>query len=212
VPFVKGRFYMNPAYGRAVERARSAEGSPDQPAQQRPGPHWVTIEGHHVLIGEEQAGRPRRTAGARIAATAEKYSGSTAWAFAKRKDNFGPGTNKCNKFVHDVTKESGAETTVIGVDGKPRPPLAAEWADPNVEIPGWRVLGPDEAAEPGDVAAYKLPGGGTQYTGHSGIVTNVDANGTVHAIAAHRDVVGPDEKFNSTRERSVTYRRYQGGH
>jgi len=153
VPFVNGRFYMNSAYGRAVERARSAQGNPNQPAQQGSAPHWVTIQGHQVLIGDEDARRSRRTKGARIAATAEKYSGSTAWAFAKRKDNSGPGTSKCNKFVYDVTKESGAEATVIGSDGKPRPPLAAEWADPSVEIPGWRVLGKNETPQSGDVAA-----------------------------------------------------------
>ena len=26
MPFIKGRFYMNPAYGRAIERARRASG------------------------------------------------------------------------------------------------------------------------------------------------------------------------------------------
>ena len=94
-------------------------------------------------------------------------------------------------------------------DGKPRPPLAAEWADPDITIPGWRVLGPNETPQPGDVAAYKLPGHAT-YTGHSGIVTAVEVNGTVQAVAAHRDMVGLDNKFNSTPERPVTYRRYEG--
>jgi lysozyme len=46
---------MNPAQGRAVERARSG---------QDPDAHWVTIDGHHVLIREAQAGqaqhKPRR--------------------------------------------------------------------------------------------------------------------------------------------------------
>jgi hypothetical protein len=39
---------MNPAQGRAVERARS---------DQDPDAHWVTIAGHHVLIREPQAGQ-----------------------------------------------------------------------------------------------------------------------------------------------------------
>lgn len=42
-------------------------------------------------------------------------------------------------------------------------------------------------------------------------VTSVDSNGIVHAIAAHRDVVGPDDKFNSNDTRRVTYRRFGGG-
>jgi RHS repeat-associated protein len=33
------------------------------------------------------------------------YARSTAWAFLKKKDDFGPNTNKCNKFVFDVLKE-----------------------------------------------------------------------------------------------------------
>jgi CHAP domain len=205
VPFINGRFYTNPAYGRALERARAAEAertfAPERadPQQQDEDGHWVTMDHRHVLIHETSD---------RIVRTAKKYNGSTAWAFAKRKDDFAPGTNKCNKFVYDVTKEAGAPAIVIGSDGKPRPPLAAEWADPRTPIPGWRALGPNETPQPGDVAAYKLPGHAT-YTGHSGIVTGVDANDTVHAIAAHGNLVGPDDKFQ--RVRGVTFRRYTGG-
>lgn len=47
MPFVNGKFYMNPAYGRAIENARASESTDgDQ------GGHWVTIDGHHVLIQE----------------------------------------------------------------------------------------------------------------------------------------------------------------
>lgn len=143
----------------------------------------------------------------KIARTAQKYNGSTDWTFAKQKDDFPPNTNKCNKFVYDVTKESGAPAIVIGVNGKRRPPLAGEWADPNMPIPGWSVLGKSETPQPGDVAAYKLPGHST-YTGHSAIVTAVDANGVVHAVAAHLTIVGPDDKFQ--RVQGVTFRRYTG--
>jgi|SRR5690348_4418680 len=55
MPFVNGKFYMNPAHGRALERARS---------DQDPDAHWVTIDGQHVLIHEAQPGQaqnnPRR--------------------------------------------------------------------------------------------------------------------------------------------------------
>lgn len=158
-----------------------------------------------------QGGQLQSHIGNRIARTAQKHLGSTDWAFTKRKDNFGPNTNKCNKFVYDMTKEGGAPATVIGSDGRPRAPLAAEWADPKTKIANWRVLGPNETPQAGDVAAYKIPGGGVYYSGHSGIVTSVDRNGTVHAIAAHSDVIGPDDKFNSTGTRKVTYRRYARG-
>lgn len=204
MPLINGKFYMNPAYGRALERVRQPDANTETPVQQDQAAdnHWVTIDHRHLFIEETRS---------RIARTARKYGGSTAWAFDKRKDNFGPNTNKCNRFVYDVTKEAGAPAVVIGSDAKPRPPLAAEWADSRVSIPDWRVLGPTEQPQPGDVAAYKLTGGGTSFSGHSGIVTRVDPDRTVHAIAAHDYVVGPDDKFNSDSHRRVTYRRYTGG-
>ena len=59
MPFSDGKHYMNPAYGRAVQRSRAAEAASehDELGQQQPGTHWVTIEGHHVLIHETQGGR-----------------------------------------------------------------------------------------------------------------------------------------------------------
>ena len=203
MPFINGRFHINPAQGRAVEAARAANAA----AKARPGQedgdgnagHWVTIHGRHVFIEDSRQ---------KIAKIARKYRGSTNWAFGKRKDNFPPNTDKCNKFVYDVTREAGAEPLVRGSDGKLRPPLAAEWANPNLDIPNWIVLTPEEKPQPGDVAAYPIPGHHT-YTGHSGIVTSVDADGRVHAIAAHEDLVGPDDKFNRS-DRAVTYRRFTG--
>ena|SRR5579863_7092071 len=112
MPFINGKFYANPAYGRAVEAARSAEADnqDSESNHQGGGSHWVTISGKHVLIG----------ARSRIAATARKYSGSADWAYARQKDNFPPSTNKCNKFVYDATKEAGAAAAVKGSDGKLR--------------------------------------------------------------------------------------------
>jgi hypothetical protein len=75
MPFINGKFYMNPACGRAIERARRAsgiwseelpkladrplreqnfshDGSAGSAQQQRSGAHWVTIDGRHVLIDE----------------------------------------------------------------------------------------------------------------------------------------------------------------
>jgi hypothetical protein len=55
----------------------------------------------------------------------------------------------------------------------------------------------------------KLPGGGTLFSGHSGIVTSVDPDGFIGGTAAHYDVVGPDDKFQH--RPGVTFRRYTGG-
>jgi hypothetical protein len=44
---------MNPAYGRAVERARDAEATSEQVS----GEHWVTVNGRHILI--QKAGSTR---------------------------------------------------------------------------------------------------------------------------------------------------------
>jgi hypothetical protein len=110
-----------------------------------------------------------------------------------------------------VTKEAGAPVSVTGSDGKSRYPLAGELADKNTKIANWSVLGPGQKPQPGDIAAYKLPGGGTSFSGHSGIVTSVDRNGTVHAMAAHEKVVGPDNKFNpGVGAAVITYRRFTG--
>jgi len=59
VPYINGRFYMNPAYGSAVEHVRAAEAASthDKSGQQELGTHWVTIEGRHVLIHETQGER-----------------------------------------------------------------------------------------------------------------------------------------------------------
>ena len=204
MPFLNGKFYMNPAQGRALERAR-ANPAISHPAEQQSDAHWVTINGHRVLIHDAS-----KAARDKIAGIANKYNGNTNWAYSKRKDNFPPNTNKCNKFVYDVAREAGAEPTVISSDGKPRPPLAAEWADPNTQIANWRVLGENEAPEPGDVAARKEHF--TDATGHSGIVVSVSKAGEVTAIAAHATKIGPDMSFQpGSKVYHNVFRRYEGG-
>jgi hypothetical protein len=69
MPFVNGKFYMNPAYGRAVENARRAGvRSGQNVGRQSQGHgdsetyhdgHWVTIDGKHVLIDDARAKRAR---------------------------------------------------------------------------------------------------------------------------------------------------------
>lgn len=62
MPFVNGRFYMNPAHGRAVERARIAQTTSDHPDSRLldPDAHWVTLNHRHVLIHEAQREHAQR--------------------------------------------------------------------------------------------------------------------------------------------------------
>ncbi|MGH9738709.1 MAG: hypothetical protein ACRD4X_08990 [Candidatus Acidiferrales bacterium] len=85
MPFIDGKFYMNPALGRAIEQARAAGSGkvwPEIPVGTResfagrayngeivPGSpinaegddnHWVTIDHQHVLIHESQHGRAQQ--------------------------------------------------------------------------------------------------------------------------------------------------------
>ena len=252
MPIINGRYYMNPQYGAALERARTADEESIR-NYGTPQPSWLdrflglvpTEEQQEQVsqrdsnsgdifreattnrdadeleaqnrtsqgVQQNQAQNTNQQAPQNVAATAEKYNGSPDWAFTARKGEFAPNTNKCNAFVGDVTKEAGAAASVTGSDGKSRYPLAAEWADKNTKIANWRVLGSNETPQPGDVGAYKLPGGGTSYSGHSGIVTSVDPDGTVHGMAAHTYVVGPDDKFQpgNNQPHTITFRRYTGG-
>lgn len=251
MPIINGRYYMNPQYGAALERARVADDE-SIGVNGVPQPSWLDrflgfapADNNQEQINQGDSSSSdafRQTSGSgdpdglvaqnrsiegtqqnqaqnasqqttqNIAATAGKYNGSPDWAFAARKGAFAPNTNKCNAFVGDVTKQAGAPAFVTGSDGKSRYPLAAEWADKNTKIDNWRILGNSEAPRPGDVAAYKLQGGGTSFSGHSGIVTSVDPDGTVHGMAAHDIVVGPDDKFQlHSDQHVVVFRRYTGG-
>jgi hypothetical protein len=83
MPLINDRFYMNPAYGRALEATRPAEDASQRggPNQQDEGTHWVTIDGRHVLIQAVQAERSRRLS-ARDKAYLDKYYDAVA-ALAK---------------------------------------------------------------------------------------------------------------------------------
>jgi soluble lytic murein transglycosylase-like protein len=63
MPFIGGKFYMNPAYGRAVEGARGVKAASEhhEPHRQDQDAHWVTIDHRHVLIQATQAGGSQHT-------------------------------------------------------------------------------------------------------------------------------------------------------
>ncbi len=168
-------------------------------AQISPGASRVQQRARQVTI----EGGPKNLAKRKkIDETARKYDKSQLWNYGVKKDEFPKDSNKCNKFVYDVSKEAGAEPLVT-IKGTKRPPLAAEYADADTKIPNWRPLKDGEKAEPGDIAAYKLPGGGSSFSGHTGFITK-DGN-----ISAHDDgVYQKAGQFED--ERATRYRRYTG--
>ncbi|MBZ5501039.1 MAG: hypothetical protein LAN59_02210 [Acidobacteriia bacterium] len=210
MPFVNGRFYINPAYGRSVEQARASEttSNPHSPQPQDPNAHWVTLDGRHVLIRQTQPGRAPshevspRNRGRRqaIADAASQHAGDTSMPYT-------PGRPTCNLFVQKAVAESGAsKPVVIKADGTKGAPSAAEWA--NSPVPGWRFLEPGETPQPGDVAARKE--NFADATGHSGIVVSVDKNGAVTAMTAHAKNIGVDMTFQPGPHSPNVFRRYTG--
>lgn len=203
---------MNPAQGRAIEKARAREiSSVDSGlSQQSEGAHWVTINGQHVLIQnsrgaetpnleDSQENQRRR---AEIAGVARKHNGDRSMPYK-------PGRPTCNLFVQKAISQSGApKPLLIKADGSKGAPSAAEWA--GSAIPGWRFLKPGEMPQPGDVAARKETF--SDATGHSGIVTAVSKSGVVTVIAAHEREIGPDTSFahRHTEGYNNVYRRYVG--
>ena len=184
MPFVDGRFYMNPRYGRALEHARAIENSVGDQHYHDAAVHWVTIDHRHVLIQEpsgtnagtsHEGNRANRERRARIAEIARKHSGDTTMPYT-------PGHPTCNLFVQTAVAESGAPKPLVKkADGAWGAPSSAEWA--NSLIPGWRLLKSGETPQPGDIAARKE--NFVDATGHSAIVVSVDRNGPVTSIAAH---------------------------
>ena len=122
----------------------------------------------------------------------------------------GVGAPKCNVFVYDALRRAG----IAPLNGGPHPPQAADWANPD-KLPDYRVVGPDEPLQPGDVIATDE---------HVGIYTPISladgtiANATTSAAAMNTDgnpfLGGPvtnDWGFrgpNGTLSSGVTVRRY----
>jgi len=113
------------------------------------------------------------------------------WRDSVARGDFGPGKNKCNLFVYETIAAAGADpgfthrsaTNLLtgGAFGRTYPPMAGDWADPSVDIPGWKVLEPEQSPEPGDVVAQRI-----SYRGASG----------------HVMIVGPGDTFIGTGDSS----------
>jgi hypothetical protein len=147
----------------------------------------------------------------KIANNALAQQGSSAWDFRTPRGNFGPRTNKCNLFVYEMTKNAGADPGLPNGNRRPSPPLARQWANPDYNIPGWKVLDDGETPMPGDVAAQEHDyGPGISATGHVSIVTGdnlttgtADSNGIV--IIDTRDW-----GFRDIQKGKVVFRRWVG--
>jgi RHS repeat-associated protein len=166
---------------------------------------------------EDDEQQQEKTKGQQIADLAKSKVGSHDWDYDKEKDNFPENTNKCNKFVYDILKQSGASPGTpngnpvkVFFGGQASPPTASQWADPNYRIPNWRVLQPGESPEPGDVVAQKI--NYTDATGHVGIV--VGGGQTVSQVSTPAEIVAQNDWGFRTgtaeqgRTDQVVYRRY----
>ncbi|MCG8985485.1 CHAP domain-containing protein [Delftia acidovorans] len=168
-------------------------------------PEVYRLEGKKLQGHKEDSVENKRKR-ASIQKIAVGYNGSVLWAFATKKGDFPANSNKCNKFVYDVLQEAGINA-YVSIRGQRRPPLAAEWADKNTEIPNWRVLTSFEPRQAGDVAAYSLTGGGTSFSGHTGFIVQISSS--LSNISAHDDAVYPTPN-QFEHEPTVAYRRYIG--
>jgi hypothetical protein len=150
----------------------------------------------------------------KIVEAAQKQIGSTDWDTNIAKGNFPKGTNKCNLFVHEMLTGAGASPGTPNGWRHPSPPSAGQWADPSYKIPGWRVLGPDESPQPGDVVAQPR-----DYRDASGHVMIVGPSNTFMGVGQPEYPKAP-EKIESVPKKDIIveppakgpllYRRYIG--
>ena len=133
---------------------------------------------------------------AKIAELAKGHVGDTdTW----REGGLNPAVT-CNIFVKDVLNEA-SDATSLQIPAPTRPPrkrfgiftridafLAADWANPGTDAGCWKVLpaGPDGAL-PGDVLATGFPVGGTDGTGHVGLIVDPGSEVSNQKLASAAD-------------------------
>lgn len=159
----------------------------------------------HILISPAGQGgfddiplNPSVGMGERIVGIANGYVGSTDYNLLSKQGDFLPGNPKCNKFVYDVLLQAGASSGLPNQPGRwgmpgPKPPIAAQWANANYNIPGWVVV---SSPMPGDVASF---------SGHVGIVFG---NGLTISATLRDGVVRNDWGFRTGQ--TPVFRRFVG--
>lgn len=238
MPIINGRYYMNPQYGAALERARTADEESIRDYGM-PQPSWLDrflglvptdeeqeqtshLDGNTSDILNEpveskradaQGTQDQRATGEGSQANQARRSAIAAAAAAHEGDTsmpYTPGHATCNLYVQKAVAESGAPKPLVRkADGTMGAPSAAELAGDRVP-PGWRILKPGESPQPGDIAARKEHF--ADATGHSGVVISVQ-NGVVSAMAAHQKIIGKDMTFQpSTHDKpnNNVFLRYSG--
>ncbi|MBM4335677.1 MAG: RHS repeat-associated core domain-containing protein [Deltaproteobacteria bacterium] len=144
-----------------------------------------------------------------VAQWALDQNGSTDFSYdANLSPQYPAGSNKCSGFTCAAAASSGADTTVTVPDGeggtKDRCPTAAELG--RGSVPDWRLLGPGESPEAGDIMADPFTGGVPGVTGHAAVVVP-DGSGGTTTQGAHANRVGPPGADHPSNPR---YRRYTG--
>lgn len=146
-----------------------------------------------------------------IVKNAKKNNGSTDWAYEERNGRYGPGTNKCNVFVDDMLDASGVYTTDpngrTAEYGFGSAVTAGQWADPNYDIPGWKVV---QSPQAGDVVAIR--GNFSDASGHVAImISPTKSIGAGHS-EVHVTEFGSSPRYFSDfpGNNGYVYRRYVG--
>ena len=146
----------------------------------------------------------------RIVEQAKQWDGSDTWAYEAFELPYPRNTNKCNLFVYDVLCSASSCPPEVEDPrwwALNRPPLAGEWGDAAVSIPGFVIV--DGDPKPGDVIAEKHDY--ADASGHVGIVVEYDPKTgegkTASVNAATGKVVINDWGFRSHQRGHLVIRR-----
>lgn len=133
--------------------------------------------------------RATREMRGRIVKAAQDKVGSVAWSFDATNGVFGPGTNKCMLFVHDVLLGAGADVGLPHGMRHKSPPTAGDWGTAGTSIDAWRPIRDPEKPMPGDVVGQA--GNYSDATGHVMTVGPIGPDNNVTFIGTS-DATGVD--------------------
>ncbi|MEQ1742476.1 MAG: SpvB/TcaC N-terminal domain-containing protein [Candidatus Nitrotoga sp.] len=144
-----------------------------------------------------------------IARKALEHEGSSDWDSSRERGEIKAGADKCNLFLTEMFEAAGVTPPTTGGRLGRYSTSAAQWANPDFDVPEWRVLGPKEKPQPGDVAVrVNLLGDVDERAGHVGIV--VDAGKTI-SVAHGKNVHISEWGFRPEEQKDPTvFRRYVG--